>query len=168
LRFISLSLRRTASTPRDTRFARLDLGLFTKSSIRVDFFEFINLKRQGKTMKCEHCETSIPEGEAREHLGRTLCEDCYMDALSPAKTCDPWAVHSAKTLGKELGGRFDLTALQKKILEILQETGGAPPERLVERLNISPMDLEREISALRHMEKVRGELRDGKKYIRLW
>jgi hypothetical protein len=134
----------------------------------MTFFEFINLKPWGKIMKCERCEAFIPEGEARDHLGRTLCEDCYMDALSPAKTCDPWAVHSAKTLGKELGGRFDLTALQKKILEILQETGGAPPEHLVERLNLSPMDLEREIAALRHMEKVRGELRDGKKYIRLW
>jgi hypothetical protein len=32
LRFISLPLRRTASTPRVTRIARLDLGLFTKPS----------------------------------------------------------------------------------------------------------------------------------------
>jgi hypothetical protein len=37
LRFIALPLRRTASTPRGTRFARLDLGLFTKSSIRETF-----------------------------------------------------------------------------------------------------------------------------------
>jgi hypothetical protein len=43
LRFISLPLRRTASTPRGTRFARLDLGLFTKSSIRMTFYEFIFL-----------------------------------------------------------------------------------------------------------------------------
>jgi hypothetical protein len=35
LRVISLPLRRTVSTPRGTRFARLDLGLFTKSSIRM-------------------------------------------------------------------------------------------------------------------------------------
>jgi hypothetical protein len=41
LRFISLPLRRNASTPRDTRFARLDLGLFTKSSNRATFYEFI-------------------------------------------------------------------------------------------------------------------------------
>ena len=67
-----------------------------------------------------------------------LCEDCYMDALSPAKTCDPWAVHSAKSFGKNLGGKFELTELQRKILEILKETGGAPSEHLVERLNISP------------------------------
>jgi len=119
-------------------------------------------------MKCARCETLIPDGEEREHLGRMLCEDCYMDALSPAKTCDPWAVHSAKTFGRERGGRFELTELQKKILEILKETGGARPEHLVERLNISPMDLEREIAALRHMEKVCGELRKGKKYMKLW
>jgi len=119
-------------------------------------------------MKCARCEASIPDGEEREHLGRILCEDCYMDALSPAKACDPWAVHSAKSFGTERGGRFELTDRQKKILEILHETGGAPPEHLVERLNISPMDLEREIAALRHMEKVRGELREGKKYLKLW
>jgi predicted HTH transcriptional regulator len=91
-----------------------------------------------------------------------------MDTLSPAKACDPWAVHSAKSLIKNLGGKFELTELQRKILEILKETGGAPPEQLIERLNISPMDLEREIATLRHMEKVRAELRGGKKYIRLW
>ena len=119
-------------------------------------------------MKCARCEASIIEGEEREHLGRALCEDCYMDTLSPAKTCDPWAVHSAKSFGKNLGGKFELTELQVRILEILKETGGVPPEHMVERLNISSMDLEREIAALRHMEKVRGELRVAKKFIRLW
>ena len=29
-------------------------------------------------------------------------------------------------------------------------------------------DIERDIAALRHMEKIRGELRGGKKLIRLW
>jgi len=41
LRFILLSLRRTASTPRSTRFARLDLGLITKPSKRTTFYESI-------------------------------------------------------------------------------------------------------------------------------
>jgi hypothetical protein len=44
LRFIALPLRRTASTPRDTRFARLDLGFFTKSSIRINYYEFIRVE----------------------------------------------------------------------------------------------------------------------------
>jgi hypothetical protein len=41
LRFIALPLRRIASTPRATRFARLDLGLFTKSSMRMTFNQLI-------------------------------------------------------------------------------------------------------------------------------
>jgi hypothetical protein len=43
LRFIALPLRRTPSTPRGTRFARLDLGFFTKSSIQMAFYKFIKV-----------------------------------------------------------------------------------------------------------------------------
>jgi hypothetical protein len=43
LRCSALSLRRTGSTPHSTRFARLELGLFTKSSILVASYEFITL-----------------------------------------------------------------------------------------------------------------------------
>jgi hypothetical protein len=43
LRFIALSLRRTVRTPHSTRLARLELGLFTKPSIRMTSIEFINL-----------------------------------------------------------------------------------------------------------------------------
>jgi len=41
LRFSALSLRRTGSTPHSTRFARLELGLFTKPSLRITFYEYI-------------------------------------------------------------------------------------------------------------------------------
>jgi len=41
LRFIPLSLRRTASTPHSTGFARLELGLFTKPSVVMTFYDFI-------------------------------------------------------------------------------------------------------------------------------
>ena len=97
--------------------------------------------------------------------GQVLCEDCYMDALSPARACDPWAVHTAKSLAKD---ESDLTLTQKKILDLLRETGGIEPGILAKTLQIRPSDLEREIAALRHMEKVRGELRQGKKVLRLW
>jgi len=46
LRFIALALRCTVSTPRATRFARLDLGLFTKSSTRMTFYEIIMVRAQ--------------------------------------------------------------------------------------------------------------------------
>ncbi|MDQ1240241.1 MAG: hypothetical protein QG577_2427 [Thermodesulfobacteriota bacterium] len=118
-------------------------------------------------MNCEKCNAVIEPGEEREHFGKVLCEDCYMDALSPARTCDPWAVHSAKSL-KEQTGRTELNEVQEKILEILKETSGIEPGLLAKRLGIKPADLEREIAALRHMEQVRGELRDGRKVLILW
>jgi hypothetical protein len=40
LRFIPQSLRRTSSTPHSAGFARLELGLFTKPSIRMTSYEF--------------------------------------------------------------------------------------------------------------------------------
>jgi len=122
----------------------------------------------GGTHTCARCGATVAAGEQREHLGRALCEDCYMDALSPARTCDPWAVHSARSFGRDFAGKVVLTELQQRILAVLEETGGATPTALSERLNLTPADLEREIAALRHMEKVRGELRAGVKYIRLW
>lgn len=119
-------------------------------------------------MKCERCGDEIEAGEEREHLGRTLCEDCYMDALSPARTCDPWAVHSAKSFPEQATTGSNLSDVQKKILAILKETGGIEPRNLVERLQIKPTDLDRDLAALRHMEKIRAELRDGRKYVILW
>jgi hypothetical protein len=119
-------------------------------------------------MRCDRCKEDIEEGEDRELHGQTLCEDCYIDTLSPAKACDPWAVYSAKSFSKEDGSNIKITETQSKILQILKETGGVKPRIISERLQIKPSDLEREIATLRHMEKVRAELREGEKVLCLW
>ncbi len=119
-------------------------------------------------MNCDKCGDAIEVGEERELHGQTLFDDCYMDALSPARACDPWAVHSAKSFMKQPIKDPGVNPTQGKILEILQESGGVEAKILVERLQIKPSDLERELASLRHMEKVRGELRDDKKIVRLW
>ena len=119
-------------------------------------------------MQCEKCHDPIESGEEREIHGRMLCEDCYMDTLSPTRTCDPWAVHSAKSLIKEQGGAASLTPIQQKILKILEDSGGLEPMELAKRMQMKPGDMEREIAALRHMEKIRGELKEGRRTIRLW
>lgn len=121
-------------------------------------------------MNCDRCNAVIESGEEREHLGQALCEDCYMDALSPVRTCDPWAVHSAKSLEKHSSGTMTLTSVQSKILSILQETGGIEPKDLLGRLNgeLTVKELEREFSTLRHMEKARGEKRGNQVFWRLW
>jgi hypothetical protein len=110
----------------------------------------------------------IPEGEKMELHGQILCEDCYMDLLSPAKACDPWAVYSAKTFLKNDSSGPNLTPVQQRILEILQDEGPQERPTLCETLQLKEADLERELATLRHMGKIRGELRGGKRLICLW
>lgn len=119
-------------------------------------------------MKCDRCQRIVDDEEERELNGQLLCEDCYMDALSPPRSCDPWAVHSAKKLAETGGGNLQISPVQSKILALLEETGGEEPQVIGQRLRIPPSEIEREIAALRHMEKIRAAMREGKKIIRLW
>lgn len=121
-------------------------------------------------MQCDRCHADIEPGDEKQHLGQTLCEDCYMNALSPVKACDPWAVHSAKSFEKHAESTPILTPVQSEILSILKETGGMEPQTLLEKLaaKLTQKDLEREFAALRHMEKARGEKRGDRVVWRLW
>ncbi|MFH1217294.1 MAG: hypothetical protein V1706_12400 [Pseudomonadota bacterium] len=120
-------------------------------------------------MKCdrENCRAQIPDGEERNWHGQLLCEDCYMDALSPAKTCDPWAVRSA-TMARDSGETTEHSGLQAQILLQIRQSGGMSLGELASTLSTRTPDIEREIAALRHMEKVRAAMQDGKKVIVLW
>jgi len=71
---------------------------------------------------------------------------------------------SDRILEKGQSGSTDLklTPIQQKIVDILQNKGPQEPANLCERLQIKETDLERDIAALRHMEKIRGEHRRGK------
>ena len=84
-------------------------------------------------MKCEKCNVQIENGEEREHQGRVLCEDCYIDALSTVKPCDPWAVYCAKSFD-DGGSGSQLTRRQKDILAVLKKTDGIEQEVLAEKL----------------------------------
>jgi len=119
-------------------------------------------------MKCDRCGEPIPAGDEMDYGGQVLCEECAMRALSPARACDPWAVRSAQTLIRLDENYSDLSQLQAAILRAIGEMGGAEPNALAERLQIKLPELEREIATLRHMEKVRGQMRAGKKIICLW
>lgn len=119
-------------------------------------------------MKCEKCGNIVEEKDGTKFHGQMICEDCYIDALSPAKACDPWAVYNAKSFSQKESSKTEITEIQSKILQILKETGGAEPKTISERLQISPSDLEREIATLRHMEKLRAKIRNGRKIICLW
>jgi len=119
-------------------------------------------------MKCDRCGEDIPAGDEIDHYGETLCEECYMRALSPARACDPWAVRSAQTLSQLDEDYSTLSDTQTNILQVLTETGGVAAEVIAERLALSLPELERELATLRHMEKVRGRMQAGEKIVCLW
>jgi hypothetical protein len=119
-------------------------------------------------MICDRCGEPIPDGEEAEHYGQTLCEDCYMQALSPARACDPWAVRAAQSLSQLDENYATLSATQASILRALEETGGAGAEVIAGRLGMKLSELSRELATLRHMERVRGEMREGKTVVCLW
>lgn len=91
-----------------------------------------------------------------------------MRLLSPARACDPWAVRSAQTLSQLDEEYSGLSETQATILRVLQETGGTEAAVIAEKLQMKLPELERELATLRHMEKVRGEIRAGKKVVCLW
>lgn len=111
-------------------------------------------------MQCDRCTSPIAAGDENRLRGQLLCEDCYMDALSPAKPCDPWAVYSARSLS---GSEAIVTTRQRAILTILEESKGIELETLAEKLDLRVHDLEREMATLRHMDKIRVVKQDDRK-----
>ena len=109
---------------------------------------------------CAKCGGAYDPAEAREHRGQMLCEDCYLDAMSPTQICDPWAVHTAKSL-KDLPGGHDLTPLQQKLYNLVQERGELPILEAAALLGLTEDQLRREFAPLRHMEKLRACKKDN-------
>ena len=108
---------------------------------------------------CAKCGDANDLAEAREYLGQMLCEDCYLDAMSPAKICDPWAVHTAKSL-KDLPGGHALSPIQQKLYDLVKEKGEVPIPEACAHLGLKEDDLRREFAPLRHMEKLRACKKD--------
>lgn len=119
-------------------------------------------------MKCDKCGTALKEGDDHRHNDKILCEDCYMDALSPAKFCDPWATYSAESFARN-NPEGALTVNQLIILEALKKTGGTDALGLMAELagRISPEDGERECAALHRMGKISIQNKDGGAFISL-
>ncbi|MBU3952180.1 MAG: hypothetical protein KJ658_08565 [Proteobacteria bacterium] len=93
-----------------------------------------------------------------------------MKVLSPVKTCDPWAVHSAKTFERYAGTIKEFTPLQANILDVLKKEGPLTPESLLKKYDESVdfEDLKREFASLRHMEKVRAAKQGSDVVWHLW
>jgi hypothetical protein len=114
--------------------------------------------------KCAKCSAAVEPDEVKEFRGEELCEDCYMDALTPTVVCDPWAVHTAKSL-KDIPGGDYLTPTQQKLFNLVQERGEVPMAEAAAQLGLSEEGLRREFAPLRHMEKLRACKKDDTIYL---
>lgn len=112
-----------------------------------------------KEQRCAKCGGEVDPQEVRAYAGQALCEDCYMDALSPIRTCDPWAVHTAKSL-KDLPGGQLLTPGQQQLYHLVKERGEVSLPEACSLLGLAEDELRREFAPLRHMELLRGCKKD--------
>jgi len=111
-------------------------------------------------MICNKCSAAVSGQDVYEHAGQTLCEDCYIDAVSSPKTCDPWAVYAA-TRTKSKGDTLP-TALQQ-LLDLISSDGPVSLDQICSRLTISEEEFRSNFSTLRHMElakacKIEGQV----------
>ncbi len=113
----------------------------------------------GQPQACTKCGASLEGEEPRGHFGEVLCEDCYLEAVSPVRTCDPWAVHTAKSL-KDLPGGLTLTPRQEQLLDLVKARKEVPKEEAARLLGVSEDDLQREFAVLRHLEMLRACKKD--------
>jgi predicted transcriptional regulator len=103
------------------------------------------------TMICAKCGCGLDPEDARQVAGRDLCEDCCMDALSPAKACDPWATYTASRLKDQT-----LNPHQEAIMGLIAQQGPVTLGQLLAVTGLKQAELEREMAALRHMELLRA------------
>jgi hypothetical protein len=121
-------------------------------------------------LRCQSCGKEIPEDDCFISEGKTLCEDCYMDAGQRIRVCDPWGERS-KLIFRErhgLTGTEGLTELQKSIYEFIKKRGKATKEELAKELALKAVELENEFAILRHCQLLKGKKEGDKVYLVLW
>jgi len=106
-------------------------------------------------MQCERCGKLMAPGKEAAHNGQFLCRECFMDVLSPTGVCNT-AIQ-----------RGILTPRQRRIMAALSDNDGVAFDELAAGLALPAGDLERELSALARLEKVRESRKDGKKVFRV-
>jgi len=118
-------------------------------------------------MKCSSCGQEVTVADAYVHAGKTLCEDCYLDAVHKVKACDPWAVYAAKRQreSQQQCGAEGLTERQRVIYQFIKDRGKATREEIMASLGLKQTEMETELAVLRHCELVRGCRENGKIYV---
>lgn len=121
-------------------------------------------------VECARCGSKVAREDIYNYRGQDLCEDCYMGALQPPKTCDVTATHLAKKHRQSSGqtGTEGLLEIQRKIFEFIKKQGRATREQIMREFEIPGWELEKQIAILRHCELVKGRKEEGETFIVLF
>ncbi len=116
---------------------------------------------------CARCQGEIPDEDVYYHQDQQVCEDCYMEVLQRPKTCDVTAVQMAKKHRQATGqtGTEGLLDIQKKIYDYIKENEKATRQQVMEALDISELELDKQIAVLRHCELVKGRKEGSQVYL---
>ena len=127
-------------------------------------------KEEVIAVKCDRCGRELSADDSYQHLGKTLCEDCYIDIRYPAKGCDPWTVYSATRSRETIGlkGAAGLTEPQQAIYEFIRGKGKVTREQLIQKFELTEAELQRQLATLRHCELVIGHKEGNSIYLVLF
>ncbi len=122
------------------------------------------------TVRCQDCGCKVPESDCLISQGKTLCEDCYIDAGQRIKVCDPWGERSKLVFRETHGltGTEGLNDIQKSIYEFIRARGKATREELSKEFNLKPFELENEFAILRHCQLLKAKRENDNVYLVLW
>jgi len=120
---------------------------------------------------CTRCLETISDEDDVHHLGSDdLCEDCYIEALQRPKTCDVAATQLAKKHRQAAGqtGTDGLLDIQKKIYDFIKENEKVTRQEVMDALEITESELQKQIAILRHCELVKGRKEGDQIYLVLF
>ncbi len=116
---------------------------------------------------CARCHDEMPDQDVYYHQDQQVCEDCYMEVLQRPQTCDVTAVQMAKKHRQATGqtGTEGLLDIQKKIYNYIKENEKVTRQQVIKALDISELELDKQIAVLRHCELVKGRKEENQVYL---
>lgn len=108
-------------------------------------------------MKCHRCGSEISGDDSYSYHGQVLCEDCYISAISPERTCDPWASYLSgrERQDTDIKGANDLTETEKRVYEFIKDRGRTTRGEVMAEFGLSAPDLDPQLNVLMHAELVK-------------
>jgi recombinational DNA repair protein (RecF pathway) len=118
-------------------------------------------------MRCAQCNRELAGEAEYSRGGRLLCEDCYMEAVSVPKTCDPLSVRSARLTREQQGHQAEegLLPIQREIYRFIIEKQKVSRQEVAAQFSLSPKELEKHFAVLRHCELARGSKEGATVYL---